>query len=419
MANVSRLYRVLRAAGVTAPNIFMTAIGGGYGGIPANQVCSVAMHRGKNARGGGVDPSTLELVTTRMPNADSSGYLITFDMDDTAAAELGATLGIAPDLFKNRYHGRIGKISIDDQGKRQTTTLMAASWITMLNYVRRTITPHQNQSLYSVINDLCLYEDSPYGISLDFHGTSDRLSVMQDPTNFKDGIDKYSRDVGVLVRARRDGGYDVMSNQYRKDLADLLILSRPHLTRSAAISPAQWEQPNESVGVQIDYTAMNDATDTLFTERVDTYTGEMRTRELEEIDWSYVATTPGGMLYREAAARVYERSPRSFRVPSVTIDLLYLLTSKYPHHQRQAAALLMLDAGDPVFFSGDWPAMVRGVQYAEGITETVTPNEWSITLHLYPYAQVTGYEDSPTVPAQTWDAATYPWDTETRKWDEA
>lgn len=422
MAKVSRLYRKLRACGITAASIFTVYLGG-QGLLQSNEITSITIHRGKSQRGGGVDPSTIEVGTTRPPVQEASAKLITAELSDMAATELAAHLSdmssVTAEDLKTRFHGRIGKVSVEDEAKRRLTTYMGASWITMLNYVGRKITPAKDQTLFSVIGNLGNYLDSPYGIEFLWRGTPDKLAAAQDPVRWSDGIGKYATDVGILVRANRNGKYEVQTIGYRKELADTLLPIRPPLTRSQAISPASWEQPNESVGVEITYFAVNAATGAPLQQLVGTEGGVERIREPLEIDWKYVATTPNGELYREALGQVQERNPINYGIPSITIDLLYLLTSDKPYHRWQAAHLLAMEVGDPVFFSGDWPGLVNGVQYAEGITETITPDKWELTLTLLSYQQVTGWAPSPTVPALVWESANYPWDNETRKWDEA
>ena len=422
MDNTHRLNRKLRECGITAQSIFNVYLGS-QGLVGSNEITRIIIHRGKSERGGGVNPSTIEVGLTRLPIQEASAKLITADLSDMAATELAAYLSdvssVTAEEIKARYNGRIGRVSVEDTGKRQLTTYLGASWVTMLDYVPNTHTPTKGQTLFSVIGGLANYLNSPYGIEWSWRGTPDVMAVAEEATTWKESIDRYSKAVGILIRANRDGRMEVQTIGYRKELAETLISIRPPLTRSQAISPATWEQPNESVGVAVTYTAVDIATDTPLTQTVGTEGGVERIREPLEIDWSYIATQPNGELYREALGRVQERNPINYGIPTITVDLLMLLTSPFAYHRWQASHLLVMQVGDPVFFSGDWPGLVRGVQYAEGITERITPDSWELEISLLSYAQVTGYAPSPSVPARVWDSATYPWDNETRKWDEA
>ena len=78
-----------------------------------------------------------------------------------------------------------------------------------------------------------------------------------------------------------------------------------------------------------------------------------------------------------------------------------------------------MQVGDPVYFSQDWPTPLRGVHFAEGITETIDCDTWEVTLNLVRFRELTGEEPVSPVPARVWDQAQNPWDTETRKWKEA
>src|SRR5690606_8168113 len=100
---------------------------------------------------------------------------------------------------------------------------------------------------------------------------------------------------------------------------------------------------------------------------------------------------------------------RLFRLPSIEVDLLYLLSSGRPYHVQQAGMLLALNAGDPIGLSGDWQPSLRGIHVVTGIDETINNNEWTLKLSLIPHATVFG-SASPAVPALVWDSATYAWD---------
>ena len=93
-----------------------------------------------------------------------------------------------------------------------------------------------------------------------------------------------------------------------------------------------------------------------------------------------------------------------------------LLKMGTPYALKIAAQMLTLEAGEPVYLSGDWPTRLQGVHYAEGITETITPNEWRFELSLIPHALGAG-TPSPSVPPLAWDSFTTAWADETRAWD--
>ena len=108
----------------------------------------------------------------------------------------------------------------------------------------------------------------------------------------------------------------------------------------------------------------------------------------------------------------------SYSIPSVEIDLLHLITSPRRYDRDQAARLLTMEIGDPVYLSGDWHHQLQGIHFATGITENITGAGWSLTFSISPAQTVVG-SVSPTVPARVWDSATYPWSDESRTWDAA
>jgi hypothetical protein len=86
--------------------------------------------------------------------------------------------------------------------------------------------------------------------------------------------------------------------------------------------------------------------------------------------------------------------------------------------RRPGTRLLVLEAGSPIYLSGDWHHQLQGIHFAVGITETITGAGWTLNLELAPSYHVVG-SISPTVPARVWDSATYAWSAESRTWNAA
>lgn len=414
-----RLHRVLDKAGI-APGEpkFGLFIGGDGGTYRDEEIMSIATHRGKQSRGGGYAPATLEATVKGTPQiSDISGQYVRASLTEPAALALATLVGTGQSLIMERCRGRIGAVNVEDNGnkKAMTTTFTAAAWLNMDKYFPAKTIPADGDTLYHVINNLI--PDEQAFVKLNFHGTSDLVFGTQDPVTFAEGITKYAQDPGILLRDRRDGETDVMSIQFRKEWADTMMGLRVPLTRAQVLAPTEWSQPNEEIGVKVLFSAIVNA-GAPFSKLVDTEPGDIRMKEQIEIDWSYIKTTVGGQLEREATAIVYERTPKQFRIPKVRVDILALIATGKSYHLAQVMNLLVLEAGDPVFLSADWPPMIQGVQYAEEITEKIDSNTWEIELSLLPYSSVTGYSPSPVVPGQVWDSMAGRWDTQTTRWDD-
>lgn len=389
------------------------------GGIYDPDIHTVSIRRGKSERGGGSHPSTLEVAIRGQYSAAVAGNNVRFTMREPAADLLGAYLGVEGSVIAPRYVGRLGQTAVEDTGRRFSTTYRAASWIAQMNYSPKHSTPVGNTPLNTVIAGLLNADQPLRGIKPSFYPPFDLLAATEPPTTYKDGINKYATDLGTLLQETRNGQTKVLPLRNRANTAQFGLGKALPLTRSQAISPANWEQSNERPAVRIEYTITNaNGGKAVRVAEIANPTGELV--ETVSIDWSYVKVMDvDSAPYREAYARVLSSGTRIFKVPSVTVDLLYLIGSKKQYHRDQAGQLLALEAGDPVYFSGDWPAALQGVHFAEGITETINSEEWKLELSLVPYAHAVGDTPSPVVPAKVWDSAGNTWDNETKRWIDA
>lgn len=416
-----RLHRVLDRAGIAVglPKFFLgfSDMGGSY---DDSKICSFSIHRGKSQRGGGYAPATVEAQFKGQPVIESlAGRNLVASMSNTAAADLAALIGTSSATLQPRGRGRVGNLEVQDRGdgRQPITTATAASWLNMNKYLKATHTPLAGQSLFNVLSYTIPQSEQAY-VNVHFHGVSDTVATNQDPVTFADALSKYAQSPGILLRERRDGATDVMTIDFRKSWADQRLLTQVPLTRAQVLAPATWAQPNQEIGVRVVYNAVN-PNDFAFTHTVDPTDDGMRMRETLEIDWGYIKTAGTlGQLTKEAKGIVYDKSPQDFRLPTVTIDILALIASGKSYHLAQVNNLLTLEAGDPVFLSADWPEMIQGVQFAEGVTEKIDSETWEIELSLLPYSSVTGISPSPVVPGRVWDSMPGRWDDQTKRWDE-
>lgn len=389
---------------------------GPLGSLSDPEIHTVNIHRGKADRGGGSHPSTLEVAIKGQYSAAVAGNNVRFAMREPAADLLGAYLAVPGSTIAARFVGRLGQSSVEDTGRRFTTTYRAASWIAQMNYSPKYSTPTAGDPLSTVIAGLLNASEPLRGIKPTFYPPFDLLAATEPPVTYKDGIDKFATDLGTLLRETRNGETHVLPLRNRASAAQSGLASKLPLTRSQALSPATWEQNNERPAQRIEYTITNSTGGkAVRVAEIANPTGELV--ETIKIDWSYVKVMDvDSAPYREAYARVLSSGTRIYKIPSITVDLLYLIGSTKQYHRDQAGQLLALEAGDPVYFSGDWPAALQGVHFAEGITETINSNEWKLELSLVPYAHAVGDTPTPVVPPKVWDSAGNAWDNETKRW---
>lgn len=381
-------------------------------------ISSVTITRGADSRGGGLAPSIMEITVPGLLSSSINGSQTRFFMRATPAERLGALIGKTGPQISSRYQGRAGAVSLDDEGDRYSSTLSASSYTQQMLVSPRTSRPVKGQTIARVLNDAFGVLDGSViaGITFGTYGTYDRLAKTEEsPMLFRDVIGKYAEDLGIMIRETRDGSTQAFTSTYRRDLAlGSQLSSMPHLTRAQVLTPAKWSQRNELPGLRINYSVMssNDAVST----RTAEITTNMGMLESTDVDWTHVYGDDSLQTFLEAYGRVQERSARHFRLESVTVDLLRLINSESAYHRQQAGNLLALEAGDPIFLSGDWPEQVQGVHFAQQIKETISGDEWTLELSLYPIAQVLG-TITPPVPARVWDSLRYPWRDESRTWN--
>lgn len=419
-----RLHRVLDRAGIAPglPKFYLGLgnLGAGGGSYSDASIVSLSINRGKSERGGGYTPATVEAQYLGEPASESlAGQHLRAAMGVQAAYDLAVLTGTTQAAILDRGQGRVGLISVEDRGdkKQPITTAASASWMNMNRYLPATVTPVGGQTLNNIIQLITPQEEQAY-VDLNFLGTTDTINASQDPVRWGDAISKYAESPGILMRERRDGVTDVISVNHRDTMAQARLTTHIPLTRAQVLAPAEWSQPNQEIGVRVVFKS-NRSTGSPFTQTVDHTDNGLRMRETLNIDWSYIRSGGNfGQLYREASGIVYDRSPQDFRLPTVKIDILSLIASGKSYHLEQVKNMLTLEAGDPVFLSADWPPMIQGVQFAEGIKETIDTNTWELELSLLPYSSVTGLSPSPVVPGRVWDSMPGRWDDQIKRWDE-
>lgn len=378
---------------------------------------SVTIRRGLGEPGGGVAISTMEVVVPEMlPYPTMTGRSIGFNMLGSTAEQLAARTGYPGDPLElqARFKGRIGPVEVTDTGKARTssTRLACSSWIALENGSNHTVTIPQYTYVDEAIRQLLYRAPSKY--TMTDAGEWDSLNVAIPDASYSDTIAKLTSDYEVLVADRRNGNMHAMSLPYRWAQAQARVATTAHLTRSQAISPAKWLQQSEASARKYKFEMTNAAGNRHTTTR---FLEEQVTPDAEivDVDWLRFTQLTDHWDYASRAI-VHRDNIRAYNLPSVTVDLLHLLGSTNAYHRRQAGELLALETGDTLNLSGDWHPALQGIQIVTGMTETLTGDSWTLELALAPLIHVFGHY-SPEIPALVWDAATYPWNTETRTWN--
>lgn len=415
MATVSRLWKKL---GLTEPMVHVWSEDGLE--ISDHNLTSIKISRGSSTAEAGIVPQTLEVATT-FALASRADYRVHCDLTDSATARLYQYTRARPDYTKQRFYGRVGKMSLQDitYPRNQITTLTAASWEAQLKNIGTRWNFGKNTPVSSILQSLA----TPTGIGMpplppQITPADNTLygylaDTMSDAT-YSDAIAAVAEDTNLFGKVMRDGAIYWQPNEYRNAQALQALENTMPITRSQAISPATWEQPSESVKAthRVKWYNGDIYREYSFGESVNNPNIAVVEHDMSKVTWPTNENQP----MTSGAAFLERDSSDSWRIPSLTVDLLRLITSSTQSHRDQARQLLEMNAGDPVFLSGDWFGQLQGIHYAIGIDESITPDGWDLTLNLAPSKQVTGY-DSPVIPPRTWESAGGRWTDRNTRWN--
>lgn len=412
MIRPGRLHRTLDRLGISTPLI---ELAGESFTITDDQISSVSISHGGTSPSPGIEPSTCEAVVQRTLWI-KTGQNMTVKLSAAAAAAIAAHTGtIDADRIRDRYTGRIGAQSYTDRPDRLSIRFAAASWSAQLNRLRDVPRYFDaGMPVNHVLRYLVALHASLPEIDWQSYGLVDTPWMSLEETQPEGTIDnlltQLTSDIGVLVRDTRAGVLEAWPLHYRRYWAQQEHAFQYPITRSQAISPAEWSQPNENMSAKVSAQWI-DADGQL----AHFSSGGTEASIVERHDWTFLRDS-GDDLYTHWRALVTQQWERVMRIPSVQIDLLALLASDSPYHRGQAGYLLSLNAGDTVQFSSDWYTDLQGFHVVTGIDEKITGNSWSMNLSLVPWMLVFG-DRGPSAPALTWDSAQYPWSDDTRNWN--
>lgn len=375
----------------------------------------VTIKRGSGSPGGGVSPSTLEVGLSGFA-AVRSGLHCSLSLTTYGAQLLNSRVGATASVIAPRFSGRIGRQHVDDRGRRQVTTLMAASWTSQLSRTAKEYTPAVGENIAEVIGQLMTSPALPRlstPTRLAPPGQYGTVHQAQDSQTYGE-IGKWTSDLGLTVRETRAGGQQIMTHAQRWDDAVGQMTGRIPIIRAQALAPAKWQQDSEGIPRNQHLTWGSGAGTNSAT------WGDVGDPNAVVVDHDLThARFNNEDQVRSEGFRLRALEWESaYAIPNVEIDLLHLITSAKKYDRDQASELLSLEVGAPIYLSGDWHSQLQGIHFVTGLTESITGTGWSLSLSLAPAQTVVG-SVSPVVPARVWDSATYPWSSESRRWNAA
>ena len=386
---------------------------------------SITIHRGTSGPRESSTPSTIEFEVTANHIPFFYNSPIELRLSLALAQRIAAdSAGTHDDnSLRWRFNGRGANQSITDiRTGLQQTTATGTSWAALLFNAARLVPVQPDELICNLLeralsHPAYLYQVRPaFALYSDF----DRVQGPVESMPFQDVISKYGTGLGVDVQYRRGGETHLVPLVRKREiLFQRLNTFRWPVLRSEVLSPASWHQPLETASEQYVWkyaTANGSEYETVWPIPV----GLDQTRlRRTEVDWRHATYATENYRHLMDALTITANQRRT-SLNTVSFDLLHLITSDNPYHRRIASHLIALEAGDPVYFSGDWLPIVRGAYFAQEITETITGQEWTMQLTLSHARNVVGlYEnEEPTVDAIAWDSAAADWDSADTTWND-
>ncbi|MGQ4553260.1 hypothetical protein ACUIAJ_03895 [Dermabacteraceae bacterium CCM 9519] len=379
-----------------------------------HEITSIKINRGATSgTDEGLPIATAEVTAPELIPV-RTGQEMTIKLDPAAAKSLAAALDGAPYLrYIDRYRGRIGVQNVDDLGKRQHTSIAASSWAAQLLHSKRRVHLRAESPMSRGVADL-VRDPVLAGAPISFTPPEAEIWLAQDMEgSYRDLFNKLVTDIGLRMYETRAGRIIGQNLAQRRELAHARIETEQAITRSQALAPAKWAQPSEIVSTNYVVEFLN-ARRRPYRRTADL--GSPATSPEQVLDWKHLVFSEFEQQWRHIEGLEAREYDGEYRIDSLTIDLLHLISSPRAFHRKQAAQLLQLEAGDSVNLSGDWHPDLEGVHFATGITEEITGKGWFITLSLTPYRHIFGHA-SPPVPPKVWDQFGNQWDQAKRTWE--
>lgn len=373
-------------------------------------IISFSITRGNDSPAAGVYQTTASFELFKEWQ-DILGSRITIGLTDYGASLISRLAGnVSAEKIKERFWGRTGIVKITDTPDFSTSKIDCSGWLSIIKKAK------WNPDIkVGMRTGLALRASMSFTNLGDYftpvvYGSFDAIYEVPEKRGTFENLSKiYGEDIGLHIReVIHQHEVQIRSIEYR--ISDAIEKSKvaPHLTRSAALSPAEHTQTTEDLSNKYIITTKDENGNE---KNIQTKSMVDRTFiNTVEIDLSYIRSTTEQI---ELFVKSLEHQTNKNRImpESITVDLLLLLTSESEHERNQAGYLLTLEAGDPVFLSNDWQEYLRGVYFAQQIVETCTPDTWELKICLYPAEFIVGSPLKEAMPIpQTWQAAEgYKW----------
>lgn len=321
-----------------------------------------------------------------------------------ALARLTALCGQAPALARDpqmRWTGRIASQTVEDraparQGRppRRVSTVTGVDWFGLASEVgESSVVINAGRNYFPAVLGKFV-ETLGFGIS-----DSPEIRGFADWCYFNVPglkVSKYLElveGIGSLIAMTRAGGpMQTQLDWWRSYESTYTDRTPVAVSRWHAQTPVEWTQPTTlPKSITTSWYRAGDQTIRTETQRAG-YPLPGGQWPNTTIDLTYLSfTTEGEAILRSAVAgKLHQSVTTGYRLESLTFDLLHLLERNGPGDRLLVLQLLCMEIGDGVPIAADWPIELSGMYFATQLDWTISPDEFTVTLAIVPYVQLTG-----------------------------
>lgn len=428
---ISRLWKAL---GATQP-LFSVEDGTGSGPhMDDSRIISIGIESGTTMAGLSTSGCTVEVNGYQGYLPADNGMPMTINLTPYGSRLLSDLTGKTPPSIWFRFTGRVVSHDVTDTGTNRKgqlklkTTLTGQDWASFISQLEKGADAHRSEpnvwrvyrSLFNRAAAPGMYELTPWGQSWHWvRYTPDEETQQSKRITTGDVIQRYTADLGALIRQDRAGYPTAWSHDHIMALAESWEYSNPDpIQRAQVLSPVTWRRPS-TIPKSIHWQQQGSIGDQgnprnyAFSPK-----GSLVTRAVD-IDmthiWDIHWTQEDGSGLRDIMrARYYREKETDLVVEKVTIDLLQLIKRNHGTDRAVAGQMLTLNHGDPVVLGYDWPVSVDGVYFAQKVIHRIDRDSWTVELDLMPSLHVTGKTYDSGLWGRTWDTRFI----RDREWDE-
>ena len=381
-----------------------------------SQILSCTITRGSTSFMPRFTPSTIEIELAGAPNIRRTAWVYMSVNPYVFDAFIGKYA--SPQNHHRRFAGTKTLSTVNDRQwshtgtpARWTTTVTGVSWTARIASYSKKYIAKPGQITASYLATHLRQRPIETGVDTSNLDRFDSIYGPEEALDFSEAIRKYADDLGTLISHQRGGQVRIESIQSRALKLEQMAKYSYAIQRDQCLSPAKWSTTAEMATTKL-HVKRRLSNGGIYEQDwpVGTFANEDALRS-EEVDLTYI--TDRTESFRNIVnAKNYNINWSQLSVDEITVDMGLLFQRGRDIDREVFKRLLIMEEGDPVYLSTDWPQAVRGSYFSTQIQERISPDGWTFTIGLARAHYVIGVPPSqiPELKPKTWDQINAPWD---------